>query len=117
MDVTKTRFEDAGEQDEDGYYNYYYAGHIYCCVSEKEAFIIRRYDMSDEASFMSREVKAKCKWKSERFESIPYESALFQEAIQYLIEVEQVRRITVFLGEYMPVSLHRLKLGTRLSII
>ena len=104
MQVTKTRFEDAGEQDENGLYNYFYAGYLYRFVVGQEAFVARQYDdTSDEASFLTREVEGKRRWKSERFATIPYESAVFQEAVRYLEEVEQVRRVQLLLGEYVTV--------------
>jgi hypothetical protein len=116
VEVTKTRFEDAGEQDENGYYNYFYAGYAYRFVSGQEAFIARQYDdMSDEASFLTHEIKGKRKWKSTLLDAIPYESLLFREAIKYLLQEEQVRRIKVLLREYMPVSLHRFKFGTKIT--
>ena len=108
VQVTKTRFEDAGEQDENGLYNYFYAGYLYRFVSGQEAFIARQYDdTSDEASFLTREVKGKRKWKSERFAAIPYENPVFQEAVKYLEEVEQVRKVKLLIREYMTVRSQR----------
>ena len=108
MEVTKERFEDAGDKDEDGYYDYYYAGFYLKFTEDREAFIVRQYeDTPEKAAFMSYSVKGKRKWKSFRFETIPYENSLFCKAVRHLVEQEGVSQVQVFTKDYIEVDIKK----------
>lgn len=106
MEIVKERFQDAGEQNKEGYYDYYYAGFYFNFKEDKEAFVVRQYeDTPEEASFLSYSVKGKRKWEHHRFEAIPCGNALFCEAVRHLVEKEGVRHVKILLNGYTSVNL------------
>jgi hypothetical protein len=113
MEVTREHFVDASEPDENGYYDYYYAYHIYTFTFEQEAFVARQYDdTSDEASFGPwMRVKGKRKWRWQRLEAVPYESPTFREAVRYLLEQENVQTVKWLSQQdgYVSLDLARLR--------
>lgn len=79
MQVIEQDFEDAGEQDANGLYNYYYSGVIYRFVFPKCEFHARRYDDTPgEAHFLAYATAPGGERCS--FESIPYDRLEFAEA-------------------------------------
>ena len=97
-------------QDENGYYDYYYAGNNYEFVFEQEVYIARQHDnTSTEARFLSHKVKVDNNWIESRFEKIPYENSGFQKAINHLQNVEGVCDVKLLIfgsqEPYMPVNL------------
>jgi len=105
MKVKKQRFEDAGEQDEEGRYSFYYAGFYYHFSENEEEFKARRYqDQPEEAHFTGYSVKVQSKCMARYwYGSIPYENRLFAEAVRYLVEHEGVREVNILLEGYVPV--------------
>src|SRR5437588_10890487 len=94
MQVVKERFEDAGERDEQGLYDYYYAGFIYNFIFPEEVLIARQYeDTPDKASFMGRRLKGRRKLRTLRFEMVPYDSVEFRQAVKHLLEHEAIFRV------------------------
>ena len=93
MNIEKEQFEDAGELDEHGLCDYYYAGDTYQISFDGVAFVVRRYENTpDEAAFLQYRVRERGRWKSRKFHLVPYDSLEFQKAIAYLVESEASAR-------------------------
>lgn len=108
MKITKERFEDAGEQDEDGFYDYYYAGFYFRFEEGEEGFVVRQYeDELEQASFQCCTVQGERVWIGHQFGCIPYDNALFRGAVRYLAEEEGVRQVKILLQGYEAVDIHK----------
>jgi hypothetical protein len=110
MQVVKEQYEDAGEQDENGYYEYYYAGVSYRFCFENEMLLVcQEHSQPTVASMTHYMLKKDRKWRPQRFDSVPYNSPSFRQAVKYLVENEGIREVEVFLDEWVRVDL--IKLG------
>jgi hypothetical protein len=81
--VVEETFEDAGEQDANGLYDYYYSGVIYRLVFPDREFHARRYDDTPgEAHFLAYSEAS----EDQRllFAAIPYDDPEFAAAAGYL---------------------------------
>ena len=97
MQVTQERFEDAGERDADGYYDYYYSGVIYRFVFANRALVARRYDDTiGEASFLRSESLPD--GTAAMFTEIPYRDPEFREAVAFLRTSESIEFVQVLLS-------------------
>ena len=90
MKITEEKFCDHGEQDADGFYDYYYAGVVYTLRDGDVGWEARSYDDDKETvSFLSSVAYNKTSrgWRSENslIETIPYEDPHFAEAVKSLI--------------------------------
>jgi hypothetical protein len=98
MDVTKKYFEDLGEQDAEGFYEYAYRYWVYEFDFGDSRYAARRYrDTAEEASFLTPSYTEKL-----------YEDSEFAAAVRYLVEEEGVERIDVLggpSGTYEPIDL------------
>ena len=110
MKVKKWRFEDGGEQDNEGRYDYYYAGFYYLFSEGDEAFKARRYTHSpNRVSFTGYYQNGSSKnmaryWYGE----IPYENHLFIQAVRYLVQQEDVQEVTILMDKgYSQVATER----------
>lgn len=93
----KERFEDAGERDADGYYDFYYSGFIYRFEFLNRALIARRYDDTPtEASFLQSENLSACAHLL--LTEIPYQYPDFQEAVAFLGTSEGVEVVNVLMA-------------------
>jgi hypothetical protein len=109
MEVDKERFENAGEQDENGYYDYYYAGWIYRFRFGKQVLIARQYeDTPEEASFQGRQRKRRAGWSTRLFYAVPYDDPAFRQAVDHLRRHEGITRVHVLVNRYVEVDLDRL---------
>jgi len=98
MQVTQKRFEDAGECDANGYYDYYYSGVIYRFTFPNRILVARRYDDTfGKASFLHSE-SAKDN-TSLIFTEIPYRDLDFREAVTYLRNNGGVEFVEVLLSQ------------------
>ncbi len=87
MDIQKDHYVDKGEQDEQGYYDYYYEYYIYTFTDKQFSYIARRYvDTPEEASFMKKRIKRKRNKipKASYITPDDFADPLFQSAISYL---------------------------------
>ena len=108
METVKERFEDAGEKDEEGYYDYYYAGFYFHFKEGKEVFVVRQYeDIPEEASFLQYSVKGERNLEQQHLEVIPYENPLFCMAVSHLIEKESIRYIKILLKGCITVDIKK----------
>jgi hypothetical protein len=109
MKVHAEPFEDAGEKNEQGYYDYYYSGTVFTFQDGEAGLIARQYnDKRQEAHFLA--------WLRDRnrilFSEIPCQDRLFREAVSYLIDKIQVCRIKILLSNgYVPVDLAKLEMA------
>lgn len=101
MEIIEQAFEDAGEQDANGFYDYYYSGVVYRFVFPGREFKARRYD--DEpgvASFLGYATG-----RSRSFAEIPYDDPEFRLAAAYLRDTLGADRVNVLLPDgYVPVD-------------
>jgi hypothetical protein len=97
MRVTQERFEDAGERDANGYYDYYYSGVIYRFVFPSRILVARRYDDTiGEASFLRSESVPD--GTPAMFTEIPYRDREFREAVAHLRHSEGIEVVQVLLS-------------------
>jgi hypothetical protein len=109
MEVTKERFEDAGEQDGEGIYDFYYSGFDYTFRIDRERFCARQYDDTPyEIGFTRWERQSGRKWKCQSLDAVPYDNNTFRQAVKYLVDHEKSTRILVLIGEYVSVDLTQL---------
>ena len=105
MQVIEEEFEDAGEQDAQGVYDFYYSGTIYRFVFPARELRARCYsDTPGHADFLGF-----CRSEGQRglFESIPYDDLEFREAAMYLRDkVADSVRVLLPNG-YAPVDFRR----------
>ncbi len=108
MKVRAEAFEDVGEKDEKGYFDYCYQGTIFRFQDGNAGLIARQYsDERQEAHFLGR-LEGE---KRILFSDIPYENQLFRDAVSYLIDNTETRRIRLLLSDgYVPVDLARVGL-------
>jgi hypothetical protein len=106
VQVIEEEFEDAGEQDAKGLYDYYYSGVIYRLVFPDREFRARRYhDTPGEAHFLGSRTSS-----GERllFEAIPYDDPEFAAAAAYLRDAVGADTIRILLPNgYVPVDFAR----------
>lgn len=97
MQIIQERFEDAGERDAHGYYDYCYSGVIYRFVFPTRMLVARSYDNDlSNASFLGP--KSLQNGTTERFKEIPYRDPEFREAVAYLRQSEGVESVRVLLS-------------------
>jgi hypothetical protein len=108
MHVIEERFEDAGERDANGHYDYYYSGIIYRFVFPTLTLVARRYDdTAGEVSFLTSENSPRK--KAAMFTEVPYRSPEFRKAVAFLRTRERVESIQVLLCEgYVPIDLNEI---------
>lgn len=108
MQVVKEEFEEAGEKDADGHYDYYYAGVKYRFVFPEWEFVGKRYrDTFGLASIVGRTRRS----DKQRlpFEDIPYDDPQFREVALYLRDAEGVDFVEVLVRRgYLPLDYSRL---------
>lgn len=74
MEVHSESFEDIGEKDEQGLYDYYYSGTLFSFRDSKSGYLVRQYaDSPSEAHFLSGLAGT----KRTGLPSIPYDDELF----------------------------------------
>ncbi|MES2459007.1 MAG: hypothetical protein V4671_00380 [Armatimonadota bacterium] len=113
MEVVKERFEDAGEPDAQGFYEYYYSGYLYRFRFGREGFVARQYDDTPgEVGFLMYEIKTTRKWKAQQFNVVPYDNPAFRDAVKHLREHEKIHRILVLLNDYVPVDMEQMEQAT-----
>jgi hypothetical protein len=104
MQVTQERFEDAGEHDANGFYEYYYSGTIYRFTFPTRTFVARRYDdETSKVSFLCIENPRGRKGKT--FIEIPRHDPEFREAVAFLRTLEGIESIYLLLDEYVQIDL------------
>lgn len=103
MQVIQQAFEDAGQQNADGLYDYYYAGIMYRFVFADREYYARRYqDTPGEAHFLAYATPggARCS-----FAAIPYDEPEFGTAAAYLRDTVGADRLEILLPSgYVPVD-------------
>jgi hypothetical protein len=99
MQVIEERFEDAGERDANGHYDYYYySGIIYRFVFPTLTLVARRYDdTAGEVSFLTSESSSRK--SAVMFTEVPYRSTEFREAVAFLRTRGRLESIQVLLCE------------------
>lgn len=81
MKIKKEHFLDKGEQDEQGFYDYYYEGDVYEIAFDNVVYGARSYtDNPQELSFHSRTI---LNVKGSDFSHVPYEEKAFFECINH----------------------------------
>jgi hypothetical protein len=110
VQVEKTDFVDAGEQDESGLYDYYYSGKTYVIREGQEEFYARTYDDTPgQVSFLSRGKSG----NRNPFREVPYADPIFCRAVQFLIETEHMSTVSVLTSNqktgYETVDLARIR--------
>jgi hypothetical protein len=104
VQVIEQTFEDAGEKDANGLYDYYYSGVIYRFVFPDREFCARRYDDTPgEAHFLSFATAPG--GEGSLFEAIPYEEPEFVLAAAYLRDTVGADTVKILLPVgYVPVD-------------
>jgi hypothetical protein len=107
VQVIEQTFEDAGEQDANGLWNYYYSGVIYRFIFPELEFQARRYDDEPgQASFLG--FAANSGSECHLFEAIPYDDPAFAMAAAYLRNTLGANPVTVLLPNgYFPIDFTR----------
>jgi hypothetical protein len=113
MKVTKNRFEDAAEPDENGEYDYFYSGVIYDYFDEVNGgYVVRCYDDTPlDAAFQSVYELIGDARTYKRIAKIPYRDAFFCAVVRHLAESEGKESISVLTksaGQYESVSFEKL---------
>ena len=108
MQVTKEPFEDAGERDAEGQYDYFYSGIIFRFVFGTRALVARRYDdTTGAASFLRSE--SLLDGTSAIFTEIPYRDPEFREAVAFLRTSESIEFVQVLLSRgYVQIDFTRM---------
>jgi hypothetical protein len=102
--VIEQAFEDASEQDSNGWYDYYYSGVIYRLVFPGGEFRARRYDdVPGEAHFLA--YGSTPGGERQLFEAIPYDNPEFRAAAAYLRDTVGADTVKILLPSgYVPVD-------------
>jgi hypothetical protein len=106
VQVIAEEFEDAGEQDAKGLYDYYYSGTIYRLVFPDREFRARRCDDTPgEAHFLASRTSSGQRLS---FKAIPYDDPEFATAAAYLRDTVGVDTVRILLPNgYVPVDFAR----------
>jgi hypothetical protein len=104
VQVIEEPFEDAGDQDAKGLYDYFYSGVIYRLVFRGREFRARRYDDTPgEAHFLGYSANPGC--ERGLFHAIPYEDTEFATAATYLRDTVGADTVRILLPSgYVPVD-------------
>ena len=110
MEIKKEHFLDKGEQDEQGFYDYYYEGDLYEISFDNITYYARCYTHTpDELSFHAREISGK---DGRIFKRIPYKEATFIECVKHFrdnLGFRQFKLLTSSGKRYEPVDLKKFK--------
>jgi hypothetical protein len=110
LEVDKKKFVDAGTQDENGLFDYYYAGTNFVFREGSEELYARIYeDTPERVSFFARASGGE---RRPFRGGIPYTDSFFRTAVQYFLDTEHVKVVEVLTsnesGPYEAVDLRRL---------
>ncbi|MHC4607655.1 MAG: hypothetical protein ACYTAF_12135 [Planctomycetota bacterium] len=114
----KERFDEKGGRTPDGYCEFRYVGFNYEFDFGDRVYFARTYDDDRSRAHFAgwgerkqerKRKRTRSKGRPRFFGDLPYDDPLFRAAVQYLVDEEEIREVTVLMDEgYRSVEMDRL---------